>query len=303
MLVRNVSQPASSTTFLKRISFLLSFTALTVVFTGLSASAETVDSAMVRTETAKSVDSPATKTQSNSATTPAYRGSETSSVPVRSPATPIPGKTLTSASALLAQPHQTSSSTVAQVDNTTTPNTTTPGTVPPSTTTPETTPPSTTTPGTVPPNTTTPSPNEVVPGRATRSGSSYIGVAGNIGVLGDTALGDSNFAVISKIGLTRNVSVRPSVVIGDNTTFLIPITLDFPLQGVENTQYTIAPYVGAGAALATGGGSTARLLLTGGVDVPLGSQFTATAAANAAVFDGTDLGITIGVGYNFPGGF
>ncbi|MHC5728818.1 MAG: fasciclin domain-containing protein, partial [Nostoc sp.] len=60
------------------------------------------------------------------------------------------------------------------------------------------------------PTATTPA---VEPGRATRGGRSYIGVAGNIGLLGnDRALSDGNFAVISKVGLTRNISVRPSVI-------------------------------------------------------------------------------------------
>ncbi|MBD0302441.1 MAG: S-layer homology domain-containing protein, partial [Tolypothrix sp. T3-bin4] len=65
-------------------------------------------------------------------------------------------------------------------------------------------------------------------GRTTLGGPSYIGVAGNIGLSGnDTALGDTNFAVISKVGLTRNISVRPSVIFGDDTLFLVPMTLDF----------------------------------------------------------------------------
>ncbi|MGL4620125.1 MAG: hypothetical protein ACRCZS_13860, partial [Chroococcidiopsis sp.] len=38
-------------------------------------------------------------------------------------------------------------------------------------------------------------------GRAVIGGSSYVGIAANIGLDGDTDLGDSNFAVISKIGL------------------------------------------------------------------------------------------------------
>lgn len=51
-----------------------------------------------------------------------------------------------------------------------------------------------------------PSSSEVAPvinpGRATRGVSSYIGVAGNIGLGGDSALADGAFTVISKIGLT-----------------------------------------------------------------------------------------------------
>jgi hypothetical protein len=142
----------------------------------------------------------------------------------------------------------------------------------------------------------------IVPGRATRSGSSYIGVAGNIGLGGDsTALGRGNFAVISKIGLTREFSVRPAAVIGSDTTILLPLTYDFNLKPVELTPARFAPYVGAGVAFSTSGSDAVGLLLTGGVDVPLTSDFTATAGLNAAFRDKTDVGLLVGVGYNFSG--
>ncbi|MHC5828167.1 MAG: fasciclin domain-containing protein, partial [Nostoc sp.] len=127
------------------------------------------------------------------------------------------------------------------------------------------------------PTATTPA---VEPGRATRGGRSYIGVAGNIGLLGnDRALSDGNFAVISKVGLTRNISVRPSVIFGDNTLFLVPLTLDWSPKiagSVGERTYTISPYIGAGVAIAANNNTDFGLLLTGGVDVPLGSKFTLT---------------------------
>ncbi|MBD2121107.1 hypothetical protein [Trichocoleus sp. FACHB-262] len=139
----------------------------------------------------------------------------------------------------------------------------------------------------------------VEPGRGTRSGSSYVGVGLNVGITGDTALGDTNFTVLSKIGLTRTISVRPSVMIGDDADILIPVTLDFPSYTADEIGISAAPYVGAGVAITTGDSDVVRLLLTGGVDVPLTPQFTATAAVNAAVFDDTDIGLLLGVGYNF----
>lgn len=142
-------------------------------------------------------------------------------------------------------------------------------------------------------------------GRTTRGGRSYIGVAGNIGLGGgDSALGDGNFAVISKVGLTNAISVRPSAILGDNTTFLIPITYDLSLrQGgdVFNEPLPIAPYIGVGAAIKTGDDSQIAFLVSGGIDVPLNAQFTATAAVNAGFFDQTDIGLLLGVGYNFTG--
>ncbi|WP_315790482.1 hypothetical protein [Fischerella sp. JS2] len=145
--------------------------------------------------------------------------------------------------------------------------------------------------------------SDILPGRATRGGSSYIGIAANIGLAGgDSSLGDANFMVISKVGLSRSLSVRPSLVVGDNTTILIPVTYDFSFQQLGDPfsdTVAIAPYVGAGAAINTGDNSQVSFLLSGGVDFPLNSQFTATAAVNAAFFDETDIGLTLGVGYNF----
>ncbi|BAZ52530.1 hypothetical protein NIES4103_51930 [Nostoc sp. NIES-4103] len=141
-------------------------------------------------------------------------------------------------------------------------------------------------------------------GRPTRGGSSYIGIAGNIGLDGgESSLGDGNFAAVSKIGLTNTFSFRPSAVFGDNTTILLPLSYDFTFQEADpfSEPLAIAPYIGAGAAISTGDNSEVGFLLSGGIDVPLTSQFTATAAVNAAFFDETDLGLLIGVGYNFRG--
>ena len=146
---------------------------------------------------------------------------------------------------------------------------------------------------------------DIDPGRPTRGGRSYIGLAGNIGLSGsDSALGDGNFAVISKVGLTNAISARPAVVLGDNTTILLPLTYDFSFQQVADPfsePLPIAPYVGVGAAIKTGDNSEAAFLLSGGIDVPLTSQFTGTIGVNAGFFENTDIGLLVGVGYNFSG--
>jgi len=162
---------------------------------------------------------------------------------------------------------------------------------------------------TVTPQATTTAPEvaqlDVDPGQPTRGGSSYVGVAGNLGLSDDggTAVGDGNFMIISKIGLTNRLSARPSVVLGDNTTFLIPVTYDFTLRSADafTEPLPIAPYLGGGVAISTGDSSDIGLLITGGVDVPLTPQLTATAGVNAAFADGSDVGLLIGVGYNFSG--
>src|ERR687885_190519 len=290
-----------------RTSFLLSLVTVTVVFSGLSAQAETVESAnpeAIASVDAQKLSFPATAPQSNLAATPAQLVPPITVAPAEKP---IPGTALTSASALKAQPSEIVAPTVAQADRTTpgttTPGTTTPGTTIPSQTVPEGTTPGTSTPGTTTPidtapstttpNTTTPDTTtpitDVSPGRATRSGSSYIGIGGNIGLgTGDTALGEGSFAVISKIGLTRYLSVRPTVFIDDDPTILIPLTYDLLPVGVPGrTGFSVAPYLGAGAAISVGDDSAVDFLLTGGVDVPLSPQFTANAAVNVTAFDNT----------------
>ena len=217
-------------------------------------------------------------------------------------------KVSTSAAALRNEP---TNSVVAQVDPaypTTQPTTPTAEPTYPSTqpATPTTEPPATT-PETTPTQTTPTqqTPGAIEPGRATRGGFSYVGVGGNIGLAGgETALGVGNFTVISKIGLTEAVSARPAVVIGDDTTILIPLTYDFTIQPTGAATEVISgfsPYVGGGLAIATGSNSDVGPMVTAGADVPIGSQFTANAGVNVGFFDSTSVGLTVGVGYNFDG--
>ncbi len=144
----------------------------------------------------------------------------------------------------------------------------------------------------------------VKPGRATRSGPSYIGIGGNLGFGGDTALGDGSFAIISKIGLTNNFSVRPTVLFRDNVTVLLPVTYDFVSQNAvevsDDFVITAAPYAGAGVAFSTGDNSNFGFLISGGVDVPISRNFTATAGLNIGFLDGAEVGLLLGVGYTFP---
>ncbi|MDJ0675420.1 MAG: hypothetical protein QNJ36_08595 [Calothrix sp. MO_167.B42] len=146
----------------------------------------------------------------------------------------------------------------------------------------------------------------ILPGRATRGGKSYVGIGVNVGISGDdSALGDGNFSVLSKIGFTRNISVRPSAVINENNSvILVPITYDISIKDTADPFTEVlpfTPYVGAGAAFKLGDDSEVGLLLSGGIDFPLGSRFTANAAVNAGFFDDIDIGLLLGVGLNFPG--
>jgi hypothetical protein len=142
---------------------------------------------------------------------------------------------------------------------------------------------------------------DVEPGRVTRSGPSYIGIGGNVGFGGDTALGDSAFTVYSKIGLTRNFSARPGVVIGANDpTVLVPVTVDFPIAPISrDVDFAVAPFAGGGVAVSTGSDSVVRPMAVGGVDVPISDRFTATAQGNVAFFQDVEGSVILGVGYNF----
>jgi len=209
--------------------------------------------------------------------------------------TPIPGSVATSSLALTPNtPGNATSPSTAQTD----------GTQP--STEPNTQP--STEPNTQPSTEPSTEPNKksgIKPGRATRGGSSYIGIGGNIGLTGgSSSLSDGDFSIISKIGFTRKLSFRPSAVLGDNATVLLPVTLDFTSQRLGD-QYSeplaIAPYVGVGAAIKTGSNSDTAVLVTGGIDVPLNAQFTANVSVSAGFFNQTDVGLILGVGYNFPG--
>lgn len=295
-----------NTIFCQRTAFLLSLTTLTVVSSGLSAKAQTTDlsgAAQITTLPAQNKDAVAqiqsdqTKTSSEEVNTTTAENSVKTE--------PINTTALTSASALMAEPStaqvseptsETTNPVIAQngtVAPETNPSTnqTAPGTFQDGTT-PEQTAPGTlqdeTTPGT-----------GVAPGRATRSGPSYIGIGGNIGFGGDTTLSEGAFSVFSKVGLTRNLSVRPAALIGDNAVFLVPVTIDFPTEDLEITQVTVAPYVGGGLAISTGRDSTVGALITGGVDVPISPRITATAGVNVGFVDETEVGILLGVGYNY----
>ncbi|HEY9820566.1 MAG TPA: hypothetical protein V6D35_07270 [Candidatus Sericytochromatia bacterium] len=135
------------------------------------------------------------------------------------------------------------------------------------------------------------------PLRATRSGPSYIGVGSNIGFRGDTRLSQGSANVFSKVGLTNTLSARPSALVGSNAAFLLPVTVDFAPR--QTLGLRAAPYVGGGVAISTARDSTIGPLLTGGVDVPVSRRVTATAGVNVGFIDRTDVGLLLGVGYNY----
>lgn len=143
-------------------------------------------------------------------------------------------------------------------------------------------------------------PDEIDPGRPTRSGTSYIGVGANFGVGGDTSLGDSGLFLYSKVGLTRYFSIRPAVNTDfeEDATFLLPLTFDLAPIAVGDTGVRVAPYFGGGPAVSTTGDFGP--VISGGVDLPLTKRLTVTSGVNIGILDETDVGVFVGVGYTFP---
>ncbi|WP_339375233.1 hypothetical protein [Stenomitos frigidus] len=95
------------------------------------------------------------------------------------------------------------------------------------------------------------------------------------------------------------ISVRPAVLINGDATFLLPITLDFPFERAGRVSFAL--YMDVGASFSTGDRKNADLIVSGGVDIPLSPPFTLTAGANAGVINGIELGVLVGIGYNFVG--
>jgi hypothetical protein len=129
--------------------------------------------------------------------------------------------------------------------------------------------------------------------RSTRGGPCYLGVGGNFGSRAD-------FAVISKIGLSNSFSLRPSVLLLSNfVTVLVPFTYDFAPQSFLSQDLILAPYLGGGIAFKTSSDSTIGGLITAGVDIPMSRTFTVNVATNLTFLRQTELGVLLGIAYNF----
>ena len=125
---------------------------------------------------------------------------------------------------------------------------------------------------------------------------SYFGIGGNIGLSGsESALGDGGFAIVSRTRIVDYVSLRNSTVFGDETASLFAITGEVPLTNSAG-EITAIPFIGGGVWLH----DEVDPLISAGVDVPLSQDFTATTRVNVGFdSDDTDIGLVIGVGYNF----
>lgn len=126
----------------------------------------------------------------------------------------------------------------------------------------------------------------------------YLGVGGNLGFGDpDSAIGDFAFNVISKVSLSPRFSLRPGFFISERfTNFAVPLTYNFNTTRIRN--FLFQPYVGAGVDVPFNGNTA--LMLNAGADVPISRDFTLNGVANFRVTSGFGVGISLGVGYNFP---
>lgn len=140
-------------------------------------------------------------------------------------------------------------------------------------------------------------------GRLAKSNYSFIGVGVNIGFDSDGfSIGDTGFAIDSKIALGSNFSIRPSAIIAQESAFLLPVTYDFRFQDKETFEYEpITPYLGVGGYATTDELNEFGFLITGGLDYKLSDSFIANTHLNVGIGDSTEVGLVFGVGYIFSG--
>jgi hypothetical protein len=136
------------------------------------------------------------------------------------------------------------------------------------------------------------------------SAKSYIGLGGTIGLSGNnTALGTGGLAILSRKVFNDLLSIHSnSVVFGS----AIPsssnaLTLNFPIRDSTTQEIMISPFLGAGIQLRNIDGIYISPLAVGGVDIPLNKSLTGTLRVEAAFPNtgNTDMGVSIGLGYNF----
>jgi len=125
---------------------------------------------------------------------------------------------------------------------------------------------------------------------------SYIGVGGNLGLSGgESAIGGGAFVIVSRNQIINYLSIRSSTIIGDEFTSAIALTGELPITNSEGEIKAI-PFLGGGVAIY----DEIAPLVSLGVDVPVSRDFTLTNRLNVGFGDDeTDVGVVVGVGYNF----
>ncbi|WP_017304214.1 porin family protein [Spirulina subsalsa] len=143
----------------------------------------------------------------------------------------------------------------------------------------------------------------ILPGRGVNTTWNYVAGGVNVGLGGDTDLGNSSFAIYSKIALPGTLSVRPGVLLGDSATLLLPVTYDLRIPSPDPfLPSTIFPYFGGGLTYTTRNaeGNSIGPLLTGGVDVRLTDKLVVNGGINVGYLEKqVQVGLILGIGYIF----
>ena len=132
---------------------------------------------------------------------------------------------------------------------------------------------------------------------------SYVGLGGNIGISGEeTVLGDGGFSLVGRAAFTQNISLHTSTVFGDDNVGTFALTFGIPIYKSSASKLEmIYPFVGGGIAVEDFFGDfEVDGLVTTGLDVPILERVTGTVRLNLGFAeDDTDVGLLLGVGYNF----
>jgi hypothetical protein len=136
-----------------------------------------------------------------------------------------------------------------------------------------------------------------------QSPNSYIGIGGAIGLNGNTtSLGSGGLTVVSKLRFTDNLSLHDATVLfgREAATSVIILSADFPIRNSEG-RTIVAPFIGGGAQLRYAEGLFLSPAVSGGVDIPMSSNFTGTVRLNAGFPSNrsADVGLIVGAGYTF----
>jgi hypothetical protein len=131
----------------------------------------------------------------------------------------------------------------------------------------------------------------------------YIGIGSAIGLGGNTtALGTGGVAILTKVRFSDNFSLHDATILfgGGAATSMIIVSADFPIRNGAG-QTIVSPFIGGGAMLRYDRGLNISPAISGGIDLPISTNFTGTVRLNVGFPHNrhADVGILAGVGYNF----
>jgi hypothetical protein len=131
----------------------------------------------------------------------------------------------------------------------------------------------------------------------------FIGVGGNVGVSGsETGLSGGAAALMTRRDLNDRLSIRSvATLFGRKVDNAVALTVNFPIYS-QSKQLRLVPFVGGGALVSSDGlfdDVRIRGLVTGGIDIPISRRISATTSVNVGFTDDPQVGVQIGIGYNF----